>query len=163
MKFSQGKIFLDKSKNKIIMKPVPNVDYYTFVRMSLSKGLKQVILPSDILLNVMMYLFKKKKAKIVRIEFLEEDEEYNALIAKLIESVNRDRDYFIDLMEELNYLSGNQTVEIKCIRMKYRENDILNDISLSVNGLINYGESKNSLKQIDEINDYIWNQMKTWI
>lgn len=163
MKFSQGKIFLDKNNRKIVMKIVPNGDYYSFVRESLVNGLKQVILPSDVLISTMQYLFKKKKAEIVHIEFLEEDDEYNLLILKLIDAVKDNRDYFIDLMEELNYLSGNQTAEIKCIRMKYRENGILNDISLSVNGLINFGENLDVNRQIEELNQYIWEKMHTWL
>ncbi|MDU0350575.1 hypothetical protein RWU53_03840, partial [Enterococcus sp. 3MOLP] len=66
----------------------------------------------------------------------------------------KDRAYFYNLMKELSFLSKNESIEIKSIRVQYRLEEKPIDIKLSVNGLINVGENekiKNEISFLEEI------------
>ncbi|MCH5423565.1 hypothetical protein V6S63_00135 [Lactococcus lactis] len=163
MKTSQYKIFL-KNSHLCLKKNIGN-DYYSFIQGLSGDGYKQIILPSNVLLDLMKNIFKTKKANIKDIDLLEDDDAYNDKIDKLILETLDDRDNFVELIEELRYLSSDQNIEIRKIRFSYRNDNKLIDISLSINGLIEvlYGESTEVEKQLDVMIEFIWNRMKSWL
>lgn len=159
----QAKLFL--KEKKLITKEIPkSKEYYTFVQEYISKGYKQIIIPSDILIELLKYIFlNREKSKIIKIEFLEEDIEFQQEIDLLIHKINNeDRAYFISLLDSIDYVAQEQTAEIKKIRFKYRIDSELIDISISINGLLNYGNSAYVNEEINEISQFIMNRMG-WI
>ncbi|WP_130860787.1 hypothetical protein [Gracilibacillus phocaeensis] len=163
MNFSQYKLLMTSGNTGIEAMEIDRTDYYSFVRAKIDEGHSQIIISSSIMLHVLRKMFVEKKAKIVSIDFIEDDTDYLNQMNNLIASVNKDRDYFYDLMEELSFLAEQESVEIKNIRIKYRKNEKPIDLSLSVNGLIKAGENENIGGEISFMVDSIWENVKDWI
>lgn len=163
MDFCQYKLFMEKGNAGIEAIKIDGTDYYSFVRKKIDEGHSQIIISSSIMLQVLRKMFVDKKAKIVSINFIEDDFEYLEQMNNLIDSVNKDRDYFYDLMKELSFLAEQESVEIKNIRVKYRQNGKPIDLSLSVNGLIKAGENEGVGREISFMVDSIWENVKGWI
>ena len=112
MKTLQGKIFLNNNElsntedNLIVFKEVPEVNYYSFLHEADMNGLVQVIIPSSVLISILKHFFKHKKARLVAIKLAEDEDDNIPIINQLISAVNNNRDYFIDLIEELNIPSS---------------------------------------------------------
>lgn len=163
MDFNQYKLLINSGNTGIEAMKIDRIDYYSFVRAKINEGHSQIIISSSIMLQVLKKMFVEKKAKIVSIDFIEDDYDYLEQMNNLIASVNKDRDYFYDLMKELSFLSEQESVEIKNIRIKYRKNEKPIDLSLSVNGLIKAGENEVVGGEISFMVDSIWDNVKTWI
>lgn len=159
----QYKIFL-KSSHLCLKKNIGN-DYYSFLQELSAEGYKQIILPSNVLLDLMKNIFKSKKGIIKEIELLEDDDAYNDKIDKLLLETQEDRDNFVELFEELRYLSSDQNIEIRKIRFCYRNNGKLIELTLSINGLIEvlYGEAANVEDELEKMLKFIWDRMKNWV
>lgn len=166
MEKGQVKIFLNSSKNTLILKQVPSrKDYYSFIKEEMAKELKQVSLPSSILLDVLNYFFVKREATVKGIELLQDDEEYQNTIDNLIEQAQKKRDYFLYLWNELTASFREGSIEIKRIDLRMRNSDKqLANISLSINGLINYKGNKEFIDEVlKELTNLLWKKMQDWI
>lgn len=163
MKFVQRKLFINSLNEGLIMKTVPDGDYYAFVCKEMKSGLSQIVISSDIMVEILKFFFIEKKAKIVEIDFLEDDKSYKDQFSKLVNEANNDRAYFFKLLEELSFLSMQKTIDIKSIRLKFRKNELPIDIMISVNGLITIGENLEAQSELDFLNDFIWENVKSWI
>lgn len=163
MNFNQYKLLIKSGNTGIEAIKIDGTDYYSFVRAKINEGHNQIIISSSIMLQVLRKMFVEKKAKIVSIDFIEDDSDYLKQMNNLIASVNKDRDYFYDLMEELSFLAEQESVEIKNIRIKYRKNEKPIDLSLSVNGLIKAGDNEIIGGEISFMIDTIWENIKAWI
>lgn len=163
MEIIQYKLFIEPSNKRMTAIEVPKSDYYSFVRDYIDHEYSQIVVPSNILIALLKECFLEKKAKIVLIDFLEDDDNNKSEFEYLVETVNNKREYFVNLMEELNFLSGQRTVELKRIRLKYRLDGKVIDFSLSVNGLLSIGGSGEVEKEIFYITNYIWEKIKGWL
>ncbi len=163
MEFSQYKLLISDENMGLEAFRIEGSDYYSFVRSKMDERYSQIVISSGIMLQVLRKMFIEKKARIVSIEFIQEDSDYLNIINNLITSVNTDRDYFHDLMKELSFLSEQESVEIKNIRIKYRKNERPIDLSLSVNGLIKAGDNEIVCGEISFMTDSIWENVKSWI
>lgn len=166
MEKGQVKVFLNSSENNLILEKVPShKDYYSFIKEELARDLKQVSLPSSILLDVLNYFFVKRKATVTKIELLQDDEEYQNTIDSLIEQAQENRDYFLYLWNELTTNFREGSVEIKRIDLRMRDSDKkLAHISLSINGLINYRGNKEFIdKVLEDLLNLLWKKMQDWI
>ncbi|MBP4085978.1 MULTISPECIES: hypothetical protein [Enterococcus] len=153
MDYKRYKLFKSQVNNSIVAIEI-NGDYYPFVRSKLDEGYSQIVISSAVMLDILEKMFINKQAKIVAIELIEEDDQYEQQIQQLIASTVQDRAYFYNLMKELSFLSENESIEIKSIRVRYRLEEKPIDIKLSVNGLINVGENeiiKNEISFLEEI------------
>ncbi|MEQ7258908.1 hypothetical protein ABQD63_04245 [Lactococcus garvieae] len=156
----QAKFFLNEKK--LVVKEIPRKkEYYTFVQEHIVKGYRQIIIPSDILVELLKYIFlNRDKSSIIAIEFLEEDEEFQKEINALIKKVNNeDRGYLVSLLDKIDYVAQEQTAEIKKIRYKYRIDSELIDISISINGLVNYRNSTVVTKELKKVSQFILDRM----
>lgn len=160
MKFKQSKLFIDDKKEIATVSIKQSDNYYSNLRKYVNKGYKQIIVPSDVMIKVLKIYFKEKVARILSIELLEEDSDYSIQLDKIINSIEANRDYFVDLIEELNYLAEKSTIEIKSVRFKYRIESRPVDITISVNGILTYNESEISIKEIDNLNSLIIDLLK---
>ncbi|MDU0318787.1 hypothetical protein RWU37_01240 [Enterococcus sp. 2CBP] len=153
MYYKRYKLFKSRINNGIDAIEIKG-DYYPFVRSKLDEGYSQVVISSAVMLDILEKMFINKQARIVTIELIEEDDQYEQQIQQLIASTVKDRAYFYNLMKELSFLSKNESIEIKSIRVQYRLEEKPIDIKLSVNGLINVGENekiKNEISFLEEI------------
>lgn len=156
MEFYQSKFFVDIDSNTLFYFPVPkNKDYYSFIKDKIQEGFRQVIITSDIMIEYLVFAFSKRKASLVEVELLEDDPDYQNEINNDISAVNGNRDLFVNLVEELKYLSDEKTAEIKLIKIKYRENSKPVVLSISINGLITHSSNEESIKGINDLKKII--------
>jgi len=148
MAFKSGKIFYDNKYNIELFEIEQNNNYYKYFRDKIDHGFKPIIISSNIMIKILKKYFTENKADIVSIVLLEEDPEYQANINNIITTVKSNRDYFIDLVEEISFLSENDNVEIKSLRFKYRKNQELVDISITLNGSLNYSNNKSTEEEL---------------
>lgn len=154
MEYKQYKLFKSQESNCLETFEIDG-DYYSFVRSKLKQGYSQIVISSAIMLRVLETVFIKKGAKIVNVELIQEDDQYNQQMKHFIDCANKDRAYLHELMKELSFLSENESVEIKSINIKYRKTEKLIDIKLSVNGLIKANENEMTRSELSFINDVI--------
>ncbi|MGB4589490.1 MAG: hypothetical protein WBI17_09710 [Clostridiaceae bacterium] len=162
MSFINGKIFYNKEYDIDLFEIEKYGNYYNKVREKIDIGYKPIIVSSDLMINILKKYFTEKKADIVKIELLEEDIEYQEHINKMIRTLKSNRDYFIDLIEEISFLSDNDNVEIRCLRFKYTREQELIDISVSLNGSLNYTNNQTTKKELDGLKGIISKYLK-WL
>lgn len=136
-----GKLFIkyDESQKQII--PIEynsnvDIDYYSFVKKNCSLGYNQIIITSEIMLELIKYYFLSRKFKIENIEFIEEDQELSDEMDYILNQLLIDRGYLSVLIEKLEFISDNSSIDIKRIQLSSGLNEE-NKFSLfiQVNGL----------------------------
>lgn len=155
MDYIQSKLFLNSDNSVVDLKVKSSDNYYDTLRKKVDSGYTPIIIPSDFMVTILKKFFSTRKARIVKIELLEEDTIYTEKLDKLIESLIDSRDNFVYLIDELAFLSEKSNVEIKKIRFKFREKELV-DISLSVNGMLSYTKNSNTIDIIDNIKDDVF-------
>lgn len=116
--------------------------YYSTIQQIIREGYNQIIITSDILIVILKKFFQQYNLKIVEIELLEDDENYQNQINSIITEVNEDSNYVLSLMDELSKFEVD-SIEIKKVHVKYREDGILNEFSLSINGILTIFKEEN--------------------
>lgn len=114
------KLFQDKN-NEIIVVEYSEIDqrnYFKFVKTQFEKGLRQIIITSELMLELLKIFFIDYNFKIIDICFAEEDEELNGEIVKILEKVEKDRGYFVKLLEKLECIADNSSIDIENIELK---------------------------------------------
>lgn len=162
MNFTSEKLFFNRDYNVYSFEINQSNNYYKDVRQKFDNGYRPIIVSSDLMIDLLKKYFKEEKANIVNIELLEEDYDYQEELNGIIRSLKTDRDYFIDLVEELSFLSETNNIEIKRLRFKYRKDKELIDISISLNGLLNYSDNQATKEELKGIKDVISEYLK-WL
>ncbi|WP_270749686.1 hypothetical protein [Fusobacterium hominis] len=134
------KFFIEKEKN-IVAIPYLQEDqkkYFRFVKEQYEKGSRQIIITSKIMLKVLEEYFLNKKFRIVEIKFAEEDLELNQEIEKYLEEVEKDRGCFFKLLNKLEVIANNSSIDIEKIELvsSKRINEAYTSFSLKVNGIV---------------------------
>lgn len=125
-----------------------SIDYYAFLRNCHDQGYKQVIISSEIMIQLIREACLGKGYKITKIEFDEEDAELEEEIQVILRLMDdRNPAYFCDLVDKLNFLAERSSIGIKrvYIRGLYAE-DYIESYFLQSNGII--GINKESFSQI---------------
>lgn len=150
--FSSDKSFFGISLPK-------NEDYYQFVKTNKKRGLKQVSLSSNILLNVLCYYFAEKHARIVDIKLLapmqDNSELTNCTFEKLINQAraktNQNRDSIVYVLEYLTQ-ALTKGYEIKEITLA----DQQSTFSLNLAGIVETSASKAKFGELTKIIEKCW-------
>ena len=132
--------FIEKNEN-IVAIPYLQEDqkkYFRFVKEQYEKGSRQIIITSKIMLKVLEEYFLNKKFRIVEIKFAEEDLELNQEIEKYLEEVEKDRGCFFKLLNKLEVIANNSSIDIEKIELvsSKRINEAYTSFSLKVNGIV---------------------------
>lgn len=134
------KFFIEKNEN-IVAIPYLQEDqkkYFSFVKEQYEKGSRQIIITSKIMLKVLEEYFLNKKFRIIEIKFAEEDFELNQEIEKYLEEVEKDRGCFFKLLNKLEVIANNSSIDIEKIELvsSKRINEVYTSLSLKVNGIV---------------------------
>lgn len=147
MKHKLGKFFWKyKNENRMLnvfdYEPANNRDYYEYVKHYHQLGFHQLILTSDLIIDLVSYYFLEKHMSIGEIEFMEEDESLDEKIQNLIENCRIDRGYFTELIKELNFICEETSIDIKRIVLinQFDFNMLPKSIFFQVNGIIGIDE-----------------------
>lgn len=148
------KYFSTEDKSIIYKKINSTRNYYTTIQQIIREGYNQIIITSDILIVILKKFFQNYNLKIVEIELLEDDDDYQNQINNIINEVNENSKYILNLMEELSQFEVD-SIEIKKVHVKYREDGIVNEFSISINGILTFFKDKNTDLIASKIADII--------
>ncbi len=90
------------------------------------------------MLKVLEEYFLNKKFRIIEIKFAEEDLELNQEMEKYLEEVEKDRGCFFKLLNKLEVIANNSSIDIEKIELvsSKRINKAYTSLSLKVNGIV---------------------------
>ncbi len=93
-----GKIFLDKFNELVglIYTPSPNIDYYSYIKKQSDLGYHQVIITSQMMINLIEYLCIDRDFEVTKIELLEEDMNQDDTISQ-----------YLNLTKKIKYIFTN--------------------------------------------------------
>lgn len=116
-------------------------EYYSFLREQIALGYKQVILSTEIIKVLLLSLVKDKEYRIDRIEFSEEDDEFDEEISDIIEICKRNSLYLLELLEKISFLSDDCSIEVSRAFLSKRTENGFEKIFIQSNGVISVTEN----------------------
>lgn len=120
-----------------------NVEYYTFLRKCRNEGYKQVIITTEIMVQIIRYACLEKSQIVYKIEFVEEDSELESEINAILQTMAKKPAYLTILLDKLNFLSESSSIDIKRIYVKgmYENKDtVVDNYFIQSNGIIGVNE-----------------------
>jgi len=143
LKFIEAKIF-KTSNNNFCYKEYDSktIDYFKFIALQKEQNLIQFIITSDIMIDVMMSLVTEKGYKLVSVEMMNDDTDLNSEINILVKSIEEDGKKLAILINKLQILSDSQSIDIRSIKLKKRENAESIQIKLQSNGIFSINNEK---------------------
>lgn len=134
------KIFQDKNNEikAIEYSEKDQRNYFNFVKTQHEKGLRQVIITSEIMLEILKKCFIDYNFELVRVYFVEEDGELDSEIKRILNKIEKNRAYFVKLLEKLKCIANNSSIDIESIELKSIEKIYNKYVSFSirVNGIL---------------------------
>lgn len=134
MKTRLGKVFLNKNKDVIVVDYLPSDGYYTVVDKELSKGNAQVIITSNIMLELIETLITRHSFDVTHIEFMVDSSDFEEEINSLLASLHRNKAFWAVIKEKLAFLQKEESIEIKKVTFKSLASGETADVF--VNGII---------------------------
>lgn len=111
-------------------------EYYTFVKKHCDEGFRQIIITSEIMIELVKHYFINRNFRISNIEFMIDDDSLTSEIRTIIEKLNIDRAYLGQLIDKLKFLIEESSIDLKKIEMKGKtENSASISMFLQVNGV----------------------------
>lgn len=136
-----------------------NEDYYQIVKANKKRGLKQVSLSSNVLLNILRYYFAEKHARLISIKLLTSVQDngkltncaFEELINQACAKTNQNRDSVVYVLE---YLAQALTkgYEIKEITLA----DQQSTFSLNLAGIVETSASNAKFGELTKIVEKCW-------
>ncbi len=121
MVFKKAKLFRIKENMKECIRSIPyddTVEYYTFLKECRAKGYRQVIVTSEIMLQVIRKACLENNYTIYKIEFAVEDSELEVEVQKLIQRTIKNPAYFCDLVEKIKFLLEQSSIDLRRVYIK---------------------------------------------
>lgn len=119
MRYVMGKVFYDTSGvMKCISYDNANVEYYSFLRECRNNGLHQVIITSEMMIELVKTSYADFGRKISKIEFMEEDSEADEYVNCLLKAIESNPYQLTKLLDYLMLIAEKSSVEIKRIYIK---------------------------------------------
>lgn len=150
--FKKAKLFWKKESGKEHICSVPyddTIEYYTFLRECKGKGYRQVIVTSEIMLQVIRKACLGKGYSVYKMEFAEEDSELEQEIRNLIHLTTENPAYFGDLVGKIKFLSEQSSIDLRRVYIKGRyEGSYTPVFFLQSNGIL--GTNKESYGFLSE-------------
>ena len=145
MKDKKAKLFWKKGavpKKICLIMLDENLDYLNFVKKQHEIGWRQVIITSEVMINLIEKL-KEDNLDLYDIEFMEDYEsEIKNEIKDYIDLMKKEKSYFSIILKELYFLSERSSIEIKRIYFKGRnENNSVVRCFVQSNGIISVNDS----------------------
>lgn len=150
------KLFQDKDK-KIVAIEYSETDqknYFEFVRTQHVRGMRQVIVTSELMLEILKVFFLEYNFKIININLAEEDEDLILEIGRILNTVGENRENFIKLLEKLECIANDSSIDIEKIELKSMQkiDNCYINFSIRVNGILSIEEENDhKLKKIIKI------------
>lgn len=158
MTFKKAKLFrFKKDQNERItcISYDDNEEYYSFLREYRSKGYRQVIITTEIMIKIIETSVLNDNLFVYKIELAEEDEELEKEIDQLLTKTQHNSSYFALLLEKIQFLSERSSIDLFRVYVKnqYQESTSCLNFFLQSNGIIGIDSEhfENQSKKICEI------------
>lgn len=147
------------------------VDYYEYIRLKVSDGNRQVIIPSNVMMDILKDLYDRasmKKSSFIRlkrIQFIDDDSELNDSVTEFIMQINRGTACIEKLIEHLRSLFDEQLVEIRNIEFDIIDGNNMYIFNLYVNGILyinTFKDTKECKEILTHLSQVIWSKMRGW-
>lgn len=115
MTFKKAKLFrFKKDQNERItcISYDDNEEYYSFLREYRSKGYRQVIITTEIMIKIIETSVLNDNLFVYKIELAEEDEELEKEIDQLLTKTQHNSSYFALLLEKIQFLSERSSIDL---------------------------------------------------
>lgn len=143
------------SKEIFCMPYDENMEYYAFLKQYYNEGYRQIIITSEIMIEIIKHFVLEKGISVYNIEFMEDDSDLVEEIESLIDRFLEDKVFFVRLLEKLNFLAEKSSIDIKRVFFKGRNNEgIAINFYMQSNGIIGIDE-KNFSSLSAEISNLI--------
>lgn len=130
------KKFLIKGE-KIYLKDIAN-NYFDFIRKERKLGYRQIIISSDILINLLFSKAQNDGALIKKIEIQRDDNDVQEYLDSLVEKANLKKNY-LNLLIFLKPIDFSDSIEIKAVKYSYRREKLI-EVEVSNNGIVQMNE-----------------------
>lgn len=140
VKLEKGKLFWKSTESSpkvsCLRWDEQSTEYYSFLKEKKKDGYRQVIISSEIFISFLKYAVVKEKYFPLKIEFMEEDNEFSEIVEALIAQLDNNPTCFAILMDQLCVISEKSSIEIKKISFKSRINNLAIQFFIQSNGVI---------------------------
>lgn len=129
-----GKVF--RKDNTYFVLPISLENYYDQIKKYKTDGYNQVILTADVLIKILKQEFVNHSAKILQVELMDNQDDYQNEVNNLITAVSEDRGKSIILFDELADLEHSDSIELRNVKLSIRNSQENLIITISNNGYI---------------------------
>jgi len=140
MRFAKGKLFFNRDEIECLSYDESAVDYYAFLKESRAKGYRQVIVTSEVMLDLIAFIYSAKQQKVYRIELMEEDDELQIEIKELLKNIDVNPYAIHLLIEKLRFLAEKSSIDIKRVYIKSNHTGDSENYFIQANGIIGVDE-----------------------
>lgn len=140
-----GKVFKKKESDRksirfLLYDQSQDHDYYSFVRDKRDLDYHQVIITSEMMIDILDYYFMARHASISSIELMESDAQLEQKIQEILLKMDVDRAYYSKLITLLNFIKEKFSIDLKKINIKNKNEDDQFRLYVKVNGLVGIDE-----------------------
>ncbi|MDY5306025.1 hypothetical protein [Fusobacterium gastrosuis] len=139
-------------------------NYFNFVKSQTKQNMRQVIITSEIMLEILKKsILEKNICKINSIKFAEEDNELDEEINLYIKDINDNKENLKKLFAKLECISNSSSIDIEEIEIivKEREHDEFIKIKIWVNGITEIDAKDNGENKIKYILEVIKSKLES--
>ena len=121
MRYKKAKLFWVNENNNEVINSIPyddKMEYYTFLRNCKTKGYRQVIVTTEIMIQIMRMFVVEKHFTVNKIELAEEDVDLDNEIVSIIKKTQKESIYFCDLLYKMKFIEERSSIDIKKMVIK---------------------------------------------
>ena len=127
----------DVNKHVVCQKYSDDEEYYSFLKKQYDIGYRQIIISSEVMIELIKEFVINFGLRVYRIEFMEADSSLTNEIEVLLEHMKERPILFATLLEKLNFLAETTSIDIGRIDTSGRlENNIALNMFVQSNGII---------------------------
>lgn len=121
MIFSKAKLFRKTEVSQEMICAVEyddNMEYYTFLRNARTEGYRQIIVTSEVMIQLIRMACMDKGYSVYKIEFAEEDLDLEQEMNFLIQKASVNSACLADLIDKIKFLAEQSSIDIRKIYIK---------------------------------------------
>lgn len=139
----------DVNKHVVCQKYSDDEEYYSFLKKQYDIGYRQIIISSEVMIQLIKEFVMNFGLRVYRIEFMEADSSLTNEIEVLLDHMKEQPILFAALLEKLNFLAETTSIDISRIYTSGKsENNIALNMFVQSNGIIGINDNaENELLQ----------------
>ena len=137
MRYVHGKFFFDRNNDIKCVSYHSNDDYYNFIRKCRKDGLHQIIITSEMMIDVIRSAYEIDENKVFKIELMVDDSDVENELSTLLMNIDKKPSLFDRFMDCLKAIAEKSSIEIKRVYIKgsYKQNN-KDNFFIQSNGIV---------------------------